>query len=120
MEDGKSALLIASAVLGSAYMAYSAWYWFGGGAVRLAGGDAVGAAGAIATALVTPHLLLALIAVMFNIAAASSPRAGFALAAGILYAVSILLFVPYLMFEVVQMALCFAAFMRLRRSRDGD
>lgn len=118
MKEKKSVLLIIAAVLGVAYMAYSFWYWLGGGAAAAVGsGSASELGGALALALVTPHLVVACIAVIFNLLALFMNSPAFSLVAGILYAVSILLFFAYFMFVTVQMVLCFVAFVKLRSAK---
>lgn len=113
----KSKLLLVALVLSALYMIYSAWYWFGGGAASQAGTDsAAQAGGAIAAALVTPHLLCALLALVFNALGFAMGKRGFALTAGILYAVSMVLFPMYFFFVIVQMILCFVAFAKMRRN----
>lgn len=118
MNQKKNVLLIISAVLGVAYMIYSAWYWLGGSAAAAAGsGSSAELGSALAAALVTPHLVVALIAVIFNVLALVMNKAAFALVAGILYAVSILLFFAYFMFVIIEMVLCFVAFAKMRKAQ---
>lgn len=113
---GKSKLLLVALVVSALYMIYSAWYWFGGGASSSGSGDAAQAGSAIATALVTPHLLLALLGLIFNALAFALNKSAFALTAGILYAVSMALFPMYFFFVLIQMVLCFVAFAKMRKS----
>lgn len=110
----KNVLLIISFVLGALYMAYSAWYWLGG-SVSVGTESAEQVGGALATALVAPHLLLTLIAVIFNALALFLNKRGFALTAGILYAVAMVLFPMYFFFVIIQMILCFVAFAKMRK-----
>lgn len=118
MNQKKNVLLIISAVLGVAYMIYSTWYWLGGGAAAAAGsGSSAELGSALAAALVTPHLVVVLIAVIFNVLALVMNKAAFALVAGILYAVSILLFFAYFMFVIIEMVLCFVAFAKMRKAQ---
>lgn len=117
MED-KNKLLLVALALSALYMAYSAWYWFGGGAASQLGTDSASqAGGALAAALVTPHLLLALLALVFNALGFTMGKAGFALAAGILYAVAMILFPPYFFFVIIQMVLCFVAFAKMLKQK---
>lgn len=111
----KSALLAVALVLGAAYIVYSLWYWFGGGAAGQVGADSASQAGAgLAAMLVMPHLVLTLLAVVFNALGLFVNKRGFALTAGILYAVAMVLFPVYFFFVIVQMILCFVAFAKMR------
>ena len=113
----KNKLLLVALVLSALYMAYSAWYWFGGGAAASVGSDSASqAGGVIAAALVTPHLLLAFLGFIFNILGFALNKTGFALTAGILYAVSMVLFPMYFFFVLIQMILCFVAFSKMRKA----
>lgn len=116
-KSGKSKLLLVALVLSALYMAYSAWYWFGGGAAASVGSDSASQAGGVlAAAIVTPHLLLALLGLVFNALGFAMNKRGFALTAGILYAVSMVLFPMYFFFVLIQMILCFVAFAKMRKA----
>lgn len=113
-EQKKSVLLLIALVLGVAYVIYSLWYWYDGGALGQVGTDSASQAGAgFAAMLVMPHLALTLLAVVFNALGLLIGKRGFALTAGILYAVAMVLFPAYLFFVIVQMILCFVAFARM-------
>lgn len=115
MKD-KNKLLLVALVLSALYMAYSAWYWLGGGASAQVSSDSASQlGGALAAALVTPHLLLAFLGLVFNALGFAMGKRGFALTAGILYAVSMVLFPMYFFFVIVQMILCFVAFAKMRK-----
>lgn len=118
MKQKKNILLIIAAVIGVVYAAYSLWYWMAGGAASQAGSDsAAQLGGAVAAALVMPHVMVELVAVVFNILGVAFGKPAFALTAGILYAVAMVLFPVYFMFVVVEMVLCFIAFAQMRRVR---
>lgn len=112
MKKRLNVLLIISFVLGVAYLAYSLVYW-SGAAADGSGSEQLGAA--IASALVMPHLVCALVAVVFNGLALFMSKAAFALVAGILYAVAMVLFPMYFMFVLVQTVLCFVAYARMKK-----
>ncbi len=115
MKQKRSTLLIIAMVLGVGYAVYSLWYWFGGGAAAQVGSDsAAQLGGAIATALVMPHLVATLVAAIFNVLGVAMSKAGFALTAGILYAVAMVLFPSYAPFVLIEAVLCFIAFARMR------
>lgn len=114
----KSLCLLISAIIGIAYMIYGISYWSNLNATQT---DASGAIGAgIATALVIPHMICAAIALIFNILAWAMDHRGFALTAGILYAVSIVLFFAYFMFVIIEMILCFVGYARLKKINQNN
>lgn len=116
----RNKLLLVALILGVAYLAYSLWYWFGGGAASAVGSDSASQAGAgIATMLVTPHLLLTVVAVIFNALAFFMSKRAFALVAGILYAVAMVLFIAYALFLIVQMVLCFVAYAKMPKKAEA-
>lgn len=115
MNGKKSIPLTIAMVLGVAYTVYSIWYWYAGGAAAQAGSDAASQlGGALAVSLATPHVVAAIVAAVFNVLAWVMGKRGFALVAGILYAVALVLFPMYFMFVIIQMVLCFVAFARMR------
>ena len=103
-------LLLVSLILGGAYLVYSFAYW--SGAQGGSGSQAAGAA--IATMIVFPHLVCTFVAALMNALALIQNRRGFALAAGILYAVAMVLFPSYFFFVIVEAVLCFVAYARMR------
>jgi hypothetical protein len=102
--------LLVALILGGAYLVYSAVYWMG--ANGSTGSAAAGAA--IATAIVFPHLVCTFVAVLMNAIGLVQGRRGFALAAGILYAVAMVLFPSYFFFVVIEAVLCFVAYATMR------
>ena len=109
----KSVLLLISLILGVAYMAYLVSYFVGAGADASTSAEAVGAG--IATALVMPHMICTLVAVVFNLLGWLLNKRAFALVGAILYAVAMVLFPLYFMFVVVQMILSFVAFAKMKK-----
>lgn len=109
----RSVLLLIAAILGAAYLVYSIVYWGGVNSAEASTAEAIGAG--IATALVLPHLICTGIALLFNILGWAMRHRGFALTAGILYSVAILLFAVYFMFVVIEAALCYIAFARMKK-----
>ena len=105
--------LLISFIIGLAYLVYSVVYW--GGVTDASGEEALG--GTIALALVTPHLVCTGIAVIFNGLALFLRVPAFALVAGILYAVAIVLFVAYFMFVVIEMILSFIGYGQLKKAK---
>lgn len=92
---------------------YSLFYWGQAAGVE-DGAQALGAS--IATVMVMSHLVCTLIASIFNVLGMLLNRRAFALTAGILYAVAMVLFPMYFFFVVVEMILCFIAFARMKTS----
>ena len=112
MKQKRSTLLCIAGVLGILYIVYSINYWTSVGS----GVDSAEALGAgIATALVFPHLICAGLATLFNALAFFMRSRPFALTAGILYSVAMLLFPLYCMFTIVQAILCYIAFARMKK-----
>ena len=105
-------------VLSAAYLAYSIVYW--GGASSNAGSSAEAVGAAIASWLVMPHPICTFIAFIFNALAVFMERRPFALVAGILYAVAMVLFPTYFMFVVVQTVLCFVGFGLMKKQPKRD
>ena len=108
--------LLISFILGLAYIIYSFVYWSGIG-------DATGteaAGGAIALVLVTPHLVCTGLAVIFNGLGLFLKSPAFALVAGILYAVAIVLFVAYFMFVIIEMILSFVGYAQLKKAKAAE
>ncbi len=108
----KSVLLLISAILGVAYAIYSIVYW-AGAAASTSGWEAVGAG--IATALVMPHLICAVLAAIFNVLGWAMSSRGLALTGAILYAVAAALFPMYAFFVLVQVILSFIGFAKLKK-----
>lgn len=110
----KNLLLLISAVLGIAYSIYLISY-FSGAMSGSTGAEAAGAV--IATALVTPHMILVLLAAIFNWVAWFTNRAGFALVTGILYAVGGVLFLGYIWFVLPSMILSFIGYAQVKSQK---
>ena len=109
----KSKLLLIAGILGTAYVIYGVLH-FMGAVGSSAGTEQAGAV--IASLLVAPHLICAGIAVVFNWIGYLTKARWAALTAGILYAVSMVLFPLYFMFVVIQTILCFVAFSRMKKA----
>lgn len=116
----RNKLLLVALILGVAYVVYGLWYWFGGGAAASVGADSASQVGAgLATMLVTPHLVLTVVAVAFNALAYFMGKRAFALVAGILYAVAMVLFLAYFFFVLAQMILCFVAYAKMPKKGEA-
>ncbi|AJA42669.1 hypothetical protein phiCT9441A_57 (endogenous virus) [Clostridium phage phiCT9441A] len=113
MKIKRSKLLLISAILGALYSVYLIWH-FGGGI--FGSKDGVELAGAaIATALVTPHMILVVLATIFNWVAYFSNKRGFALTGAILYSVAGVIFMLYIMFVIPSIVLSFIGYAKLKK-----
>lgn len=110
----KSKCLLISALIGTAYLIYMFSY-FGGGLSSTTGADQVGMG--IATALVLPHFFLLFLAVLFNWIGFFGKAPWAALTGGILYCVSGLLFLIYVVFEIPSIVLSFIGYARQKKAK---
>jgi hypothetical protein len=108
----KSKLLLVSWILSALYFVYLVVY-FSGAIGGSTGSEQIGAS--LAGMLVMPHALLVLLGLIFNILGWSMNKRGFALTGAILYAVSMVLFIPYFFFVLVQTILSFIGFAKLKK-----
>lgn len=104
MFRNRSKVVFLSAVLGTLYTLYLIFY-FSGAVSGSEGEEQIGAA--IATALVTPHMVLVGLAAIFNWVGFFNNKVWGTLVAGILYAVGGLIFLAYFMFVVPMIILSF-------------
>ena len=93
----RSKVLFVASILATLYTVYLISY-FGGETLNADGAEAVG--GAIATALVTPHMIMFLIGAVFGWIGYIAKKSWAALVAAILYSVGTLFFLLYAMFGV--------------------
>lgn len=113
MKKKKSVCLLIAAILGLLYAGYLVIYFTG---ANLNTTDSVEALGTgLATAMVTPHMICTVLAVIFNILGWAGNKRGFALTGAILYAVAMVIFLPYALFVTLQMILSFVGFSNLKK-----
>ena len=93
----RSKFLFAASTLATLYVIYLISY-FGGSLSGAEGAEAVG--GAIATAMVTPHIIMFLVGAIFGWIGFIAKKSWAALVAAILYSVGTLLFLMYAMFGI--------------------
>ncbi|MFR3787232.1 hypothetical protein [Agathobaculum desmolans] len=110
----KSKCLLISWILGALYSIYVIAYFFGNTASQTDAAAALGAG--LATALVMPHMVLTVLATIFNILGWAMNKRGFALTGAILYAVAIVTMPIYFFFVIVQMVLSFVGFAKLKKT----
>ncbi|HHX72420.1 MAG TPA: hypothetical protein GX701_05770 [Clostridiales bacterium] len=111
----KNKLLLASAILGTAYLFYIVYYFFNSVMTASDPLEAIGAG--IATALVAPHMFILLLAVIFNWIGWSINATWSALTGAILYCVSAFLFLIYTPFLVLQIIFSFVGFAKVRKQK---
>lgn len=103
-------------ILGILYSVYIIVY-FTGAIGTTSGSEQVGAA--IATTIVLPHLICTVLATIFNALGYFLNKAGFALTGAILYAVAMVLFLPYFFFVIIQMILSFIGYSGVHKARNA-
>lgn len=113
IKKSKSKLALISWILSALYLVYLIFY-FSEGLGTTTGSEQAGAA--IATALVLPHMLAVAIGLIFNMLGYFLNNRAFILVGAILYSVSILLFMMYFMFIIIQMILSYVAFAKMKKN----
>lgn len=114
MEKKKlSKLLLISLIIGVAYLIYSAVYWNGAAGSGATTAEQIGSG--LATALVMPHLVFTVLAVIFNALGLFMRKRGFALTGAILYTVALVLFPMYFMFVIVEMILSYIGYAKMKK-----
>ncbi|MCI8921991.1 MAG: zinc ribbon domain-containing protein [Acutalibacter sp.] len=111
-QQKKSILLLISAILGILYGVYIVYYVLNAGSAAGSAAEAIGIG--IATALITPHMICAVLAAIFNVLGWILSSRGLALTGAILYTVAAVLFPLYALFVLVQIILSFIGFARLK------
>lgn len=112
-----SKALLVGAILGVAYSIYLILYFSG----AIGGSEGTEQAGAvIAAALVTPHMILVVLATIFNLVAYFTNKRGLALTAGILYSVGGVLFLVYILFVVPSLVLSFVGYANLKKINESN
>ena len=112
MKKKRSKLLLISAIIGTLYALYIIIYF----SLSLNSNDAAEAVGAaIATALVMPHMILVVLAVIFNWVGYGTNKRGLALTGGILYSVAGVVFLMYIFFVIPSLVLSFVGFAKLKQ-----
>ena len=104
----RSVMLIIATVLASIYAVYLICYFVGGTAAADETATAIG--GAIATALVAPHMVMFLIGAIFGWIGVLLKKSWSALVAAILYSVGTVLFLAYAMFGIPLLVLGFIGY----------
>lgn len=108
----RSKCLFTATALATIYVVYLISYFFGMTASN-EGAEAIG--GAIATALVMPHMIMFLIGAVFGWIGVLGKKSWAALVGAILYAVGTLLFLVYFMFGVPILILGFVGYSKQKK-----
>ncbi len=116
MEKRSKALLIATSIA-TIYVVYLLTY-FVGGTANAEGADMVG--GAIATALVMPHIIMFLIGAVFGWIGVLARKSWAALVGAIMYAVGTLFFLMYAMFGVPILILGFIGYSKQKKLNKAE
>lgn len=108
----KNIWLLLAALIGTAYLIYILQYAFS----AISSNDSNTAlAASIATMMLIPHLILVLLAVIFNWLGFLFNIKWAALTAGICYGISMILFLYYFMFVIIEMIFCFIGYGKLNK-----
>lgn len=113
MKEKKSVCLLISGIIGLVYAIYIVMYFFNVSTSQQDTASAIGAG--IATAMVTPHMLCVVLAVIFNIIAWIGNIRWAALTGAILYAVAMIVFLIYAPFVLIEMVLSFVGYANLKK-----
>lgn len=113
MKNRSKALLV-SLVIGAIYAIYLLVSF--GGSLGGAESDSEMAGAAIATALVTPHMILVVLAVIFNALGFFKEKRGFALTGGILYSVAAVVFLLYAPFLIISIVCSFVGYSKMKKA----
>ncbi|MCR1934534.1 benzylsuccinate synthase [Clostridium tepidum] len=105
--EKRSKAFFTGLILASIYLIYVVSYFYG----ILGKGDTSEQVGSgLAAALVTPHIVVLAIGVIFGWLAFGLNSSGFALTASILYTVSGVMFIPYIFFVIPSIILGFVGY----------
>lgn len=112
MFKNRSKVLFVASLLATIYVIYLMVY-FGGASTSTDSAEAIG--GAIATALVMPHMVITGLGAVFGWIGFGAKKNWAALVAAILYSVGLLLFFVYFMFSVPLIVLGFVGYSKQKK-----
>lgn len=114
-----SGVLLVGAIIGTFCAIYLVSY-LGGSASSVSEASNATALGiSLGIAIATPSVVLSCLATVFAWIGYGTRTPGFALTAGILYAVAIAIMAPWFMFNIVQMILCFIGYSSQKKLNGG-
>ena len=114
---GRSKILLVATALATIYAVYLISYFFGETA-NAEGAEVVG--GAIATAVVMPHMIMFLIGAVFGWIGVLARKSWAALVGAILYSVGTLFFLMYAMFGVPILVLGFIGYSKQKKLNQAE
>ncbi len=114
---GLNVCLLISFILGVLYLLYTVVHWLITSGSASNGFEQLGVG--IGMALVMPHIVCTVIAVIFNALGLFLNKRGFSLTGAILYTVAMVLFPLYFMFVIIEMILSYIGFARQNKSGGG-
>lgn len=113
MFNNRSKCAFISALLGTLYAIYIVVYFMNGMASSSTDSEVVG--GALATMLVTPHIILVILASIFMWLGFFLRKPGFDLTGAILYTVGGVMFLLYIFFVIPSFVLGYVAFSKQKK-----
>ncbi|WWU66100.1 hypothetical protein QJR26_06935 [Clostridium baratii] len=114
----RSNALLTSAILGTVYILYLFSYF--GEAMNRSTNISAQIGVTLAIDAVTPHIVLVVLAVIFNWVSYFARKTGFALTAGILYSVAGAVFLLYIFFVIPSIVLSFVGYSNLKKILDAE
>ena len=111
--NSKSKALLVSLVIGAIYAIYLVAHF--GSAIGGSSSDGEAISAGIATLMVTPHMILVILAVIFNALGFFKNAKGFALTGGILYSVAAVVFIVYAPFLIVSIVCSFVGYSKVKK-----
>lgn len=112
----RSVILLLACLVATACLIYIISY-MSGTVNKMDSMESATAAGTgIAMTLATPSVIVSGIGTLFAWLGWLFKMKGFALTSGILFAVAMILMIPWFMFNVVQMILCFIAYAKMKKA----
>lgn len=114
----RSMALLASALIGTAYVIYILWYCATTMSASVTDSEIIGTG--IAITLTIPHMILCALALLFNWLGFATRSRGLALTGAILYCVAALLMVLWAAFVLPEIVLSFVGFARMKMRKKDD
>lgn len=108
--------LLISLILGILYSCYLVWY-LGYTALHPPVKAATHIGVAIAILMIAPHMIMSILATIFNAVGTLLHKPGFALTGAIFYTIALVVFPFYFYFVIIQMILSYIGFAMLRKQR---
>lgn len=117
VKDSRNTMLLVSLVLSLAYVSYLIWYVWDMNS-QSSGNPSYDLGIALGTALLYPHLIATIMALVFNTIAWFFNIPWSALVSGILYIISMAMMPVYFFFVIIQAILSFAGYVQVRKYKN--